>query len=46
MGVRLSDARKLTKTERRVENWSNKQVIHPNFECKLRKEYVTWNKYR
>ena len=41
MGVRLSDAQKLTKTERKAENWSNKQVIHPNFECKLRKEYVT-----
>ena len=34
--VKMSEILTLAKTERRVESWSNKQVIHPNFECKLK----------
>ena len=36
MRVKMSEIQTLAKTERRVKIWSNKQVIHPNFECKLK----------
>ena len=34
--VKMSEIQTLAKRERRVKIWSNKQVIHPNFECKLK----------